>query len=226
MSRRSALISSVILLVLMSVPASAQVLLAGNWIPYRAHEDEQDRGPGPDLGDYLGIPINNAARLFAESWDASRLTLQEHQCRVHVAPYIYHGPLNLRIWEEKDPETQQVVAIKNYISTYEQTRTIWMDGRPHPSQYAPHTFMGFSTGRWEGNHLVVTTTHLKQGWLRRNGVPESDQTTMVEHFIRHDKYLTHVAIISDPVYLAEPMVRTTDFSIATQDNAAWTWPCE
>jgi len=62
--------------------------------------------------------------------------------------------------------------------------------------------------------------------LRRNGVPESDQTTMVERFIRHDKYLTHVAIISDPVYLAEPMVRTTDFSIAVQDNAAWTWPCE
>jgi glyoxylase-like metal-dependent hydrolase (beta-lactamase superfamily II) len=86
--------------------------------------------------------------------------------------------------------------------------------------------MGFSTGRWEGNHLVVTTTHLKQGWLRRNGVPESDQTTMVERFIRHDKYLTHVAIISDPVYLAEPLVRTTDFSIATQDNATWTWPCE
>ena len=53
------------------------------------------------------FPINNAARLFADSWDASRLTLQEHQCRVHVAPYIYHGPLNLRIWEEKDPETQQ-----------------------------------------------------------------------------------------------------------------------
>jgi glyoxylase-like metal-dependent hydrolase (beta-lactamase superfamily II) len=101
-----------------------------------------------------------------------------------------------------------------------------MDGRPHPSAYAPHTFMGFSTGRWEGNHLVVTTTHLKQGWLRRNGVPESDQTTMVERFIRHDKYLTHVAIISDPVYLSEPLVRTTDFSIATQDNATWTWPCE
>jgi len=125
--------------------ASAQAILAGNWNPFRAHEDEQDRGPGPDLGDYLGIPINSAARLFAESWDASRLTLQEHQCRVHVAPYIYHGPLALRIWEEKDPETQRVIAIKNYISTYEQTRTIWMDGRPHPSPFAPHTFMGFST---------------------------------------------------------------------------------
>jgi cyclase len=224
--RPFAVLPFVIAVVLWSVPASAQVMLAGNWIPYRTHEDEQDRGPGPDLGDYSGIPLNDAARLFAESWDASRLTLQEHQCRVHVAPYIYHGPLNLRIWEEKDPETQQVIAIKNYISTYEQTRTIWMDGRPHPSTYAPHTFMGFSTGRWEGNHLVVTTTHMKQGWLRRNGVPESDQTTMVERFIRHDKYLTHVAIISDPVYLAEPMIRTTDFQIATLDNQAWTWPCE
>ena len=106
---------------------------------------------------------------------------------MHVAPYIYHGPLNLRIWEEKDPETQQLIAIKNYISTYEQTRTIWMDGRPHPSPFAPHTFMGFSTGHWEGDALTVTTTHLKQGWLRRNGVPESDQTTMIEHFVRHDK---------------------------------------
>jgi hypothetical protein len=106
-----------------SSPASAQQSLVGNWNAIR-HEDEQDRGPGPDLGDYSGLPINNAARLFADSWDASRLTLQEHQCRVHVAPYIYHGPLNLRMWIEKDPDTQQVLAVKNYISTYEQTRTI------------------------------------------------------------------------------------------------------
>ena len=215
-----------LMLSLSSVPLSAQMQLSGVWNPMRTHEDEQDRGPGPDLGDYTGIPINDAARLFAESWDASRLTLQEHQCRVHVAPYIYHGPLRLRIWEEKDPETQQVIAIKNYISTYEQERTIWMDGRPHPSAFAPHTFMGFSTGVWEGDVLTVITTHLKQGWLRRNGVPESDQTTVVEHFVRHGNYFTHVAIISDPVYLAEPMIRSTDFQIAVEDNGPWLWPCE
>jgi glyoxylase-like metal-dependent hydrolase (beta-lactamase superfamily II) len=208
-----------------SAPASAQIQLSGVWNP-RTHEDQPDRGPGPDLGDYTGLPINDAARLFAESWDASRLTLQEHQCRVHVAPYIYHGPLRLRIWEEKDPETQQVIAIKHYISTYEQTRTIWMDGRPHPSAYAPHTFMGFSTGVWEGDVLKVTTTHLKQGWLRRNGVPESDQTTVVEHFVRHENYMTHLAIITDPVYLAEPLIRSTDFQIAVEDNGPWLWPCE
>jgi hypothetical protein len=40
----------------------------------------------------------------------------------HVSPY--RGPLQLRIWEERDPNTQVLIAIKNYISTYEQTRTI------------------------------------------------------------------------------------------------------
>jgi glyoxylase-like metal-dependent hydrolase (beta-lactamase superfamily II) len=227
MKVRHLLVSGMFAVVLLTDgTAFAQSPLSGNWLPMRSHEDDMDRGPGPDLGDYSGLPINDAARLFAESWDASRLTLQEHQCRVHVAPYIYHGPLNLRIWEEKDPKTQQVVAIKNYVSTYEQTRTIWLDGRPHPSPYAPHTFMGFSTGRWDGQVLTVVTTHLKQGWLRRNGVPESDQTTLFERFARHGNYLTHTVIITDPVYLAEPMIRTTDFQLSERDVANWLWPCE
>src|SRR5258708_27585301 len=91
---------------LASIPSHAQVLLSGDLTSLRAFEDEQERGPGPDLGDYAGIPINDAARLRAESWDASRLTLKEHQCRAHVVPYIYRGPHNLPIWEEKDPDTQ------------------------------------------------------------------------------------------------------------------------
>jgi cyclase len=212
--------------VLVAIPVPGQTLLSGIWTSLRGFEDDHERGQGPDLGDYLGIPINDAARLRADSWDASRLTLQEHQCRVHVAPYIYRGPLNLRIWEERDPETQQLIAIKNYISTYEQTRTIWMDGRPHPSENAPHTFMGFSTGKWEGDMLTVYTTHLKQGWLRRNGLPESDRATLIEHFIRHGNYMTHVSIVSDPVYLSEPFIRTSDYSLATQDPGNWLWPCE
>jgi len=207
-------------------PAPGQILLSGIWTSLRAFEDEQERGPGPDLGDYLGIPINDAGRLRADSWDASRLTLQEHQCRVHVVPYIHRGPHNLRIWEEKDPETQQLIAIKKYISTYEQTRTIWMDGRPHPSVNAPHTFMGFATGRWEGDMLTVTTTHIKQGWLRRNGLVQSDRATLVEHFLRHGQYMTHVSILTDPVYLTEPLIRTSDYAVATQDPGNWLWPCE
>ncbi len=110
------------------------------------------------------------------------------------------GPLNLRIWEERDPQSQRVIAIKKYISTYEQNRTIWMDERAASiAEYAAHTWMGFSTGKWEGDMLTVYTTHIKQGWVRRNGLPESDQATLVEHFIRHGDHLTHVSIVTDPI---------------------------
>ncbi|PYS26497.1 MAG: hypothetical protein DMG11_19685 [Acidobacteria bacterium] len=51
---------ALLVMAVLSAPASAQILLSGNWMSVRTHEDEQDRGPGPDLGDYLGIPINRA----------------------------------------------------------------------------------------------------------------------------------------------------------------------
>src|SRR5437762_3429132 len=148
-------------------PASAQIDLTGNWGAV-FHEDQLERVPGPALGDYLGLPINEEARAFAEAWDPSRLTVPEHQCRAHSAPYILRGPLNMRIWEERDPQTQAVVAIHMDIANFQQRRVFWMDGRPHPSPNAEHTWMGFSTAVWDGDTLVVTTTHIKQMWQRRN----------------------------------------------------------
>jgi hypothetical protein len=59
--------------------------------------------------------------------------------------------------------------------------------------------------------LKVTTTHLKEGWLRRNGVPRSEKATLIEYFIRHGEYLTLVTIVKDPVYLTEPFVRTSNW---------------
>ena len=204
--------------------AAPGVDLSGNWAPV-IHEDFPERIPGPELVNYAGLPINDGARMFALSWNASRLTLPEHQCQAHVAPYIYRGPLNLRIWEEKDPQSQQIYALRQYISTYEQNRTIWMDGRPHPPEGAAHTWMGFSTGKWEGNQLTVITTHIKEGWVRRNGLPESDQATLVEHFIRHGDHLTHVSIVTDPVYLTEPLIKTQDFNLVSQEGQNWLYPC-
>jgi cyclase len=216
----------VVLLAFVPNPALfAQILLDGEWSP-RYHEDQPERIPGPELGDYLGLPINDAARQRAQSWNASRLTLPEEQCRVHVSPYIYRGPLDFRIWQEKDPETQEVIAIKNYISTWSQTRTIWMDGRPHPPDYAPHTWMGFSTGKWEGDILTVTTTHLKTGWVRRNGLVMSDHATMTEHFIRHGDYLTHVTILQDTAYLTDPLIKSEDFVLNLHaSDASWVYHC-
>ena len=208
-------------------PAHAQADFSGVWQPLY-HEDVPERLPGPELRDYLGLPINDSARQFADSWDPSRITLPEEQCRTHVSPYIYRGPTNLRIWEEKHPKTQQLIAIKHYISTYEQTRTIWMDGRPHPGPNAAHTWMGFSTGRYQGDMLVVETTHLKQGWVRRNGLPMSDQAKMTEYYVRNGDILTHTFVLVDPVYLTEPLVKSQDFARNTRELAAgtWLWVCE
>jgi hypothetical protein len=178
------------LFLILTTTLSAQVLLTGEWQPL-THEDATERSVGPDLGDYLGIPINDAARLRADSWDASRLTLQEQQCRVHIVSYIYRGPMAFRLWEEKDPDTQQVIAIKMYISTYEQTRTVWMDGRPHPPDYAPSTYQGFSTGQWIDNAtLMYTTDHLREGFLTRTGAIRSSKATVTTLINRYAKILT------------------------------------
>jgi len=73
--------------------------------------------------------------------------------------------------------------------------------------------------------LTVTTTHLKIGWIRRNGIPRSDRATLVEHWIRHGAHLTLVSIVNDPVYLTEPFVRSTDF-METPRQQIDPYPCE
>jgi cyclase len=189
-------------------------------------EDSMERGAGPELVDYAGFPINEAGRLWALSYDPSRLTSQFHQCDGYVAPYSVRSIGNTRVWEERDPKLQTLTAIHWYSQTFEGHRIIWMDGRPHPPAYAPHTWMGFSTGTFVGNALRVETSHLKQGWLRRNGLPESDQATLVEFFVRHGDHITYTSVVNDPVFLTEPSIKTTDFFRQPLDPGGWLFPCE
>jgi hypothetical protein len=84
------------LMVLAGPPVFAQRDLAGEWAALY-HEDQPHRIPGPELGDYTGLPINDAGRLKADSWDASILTLREHQAKPHPSTYSLRGPANIRI---------------------------------------------------------------------------------------------------------------------------------
>lgn len=192
-------------------PARAQVSLVGDWSS-RVHEDSTRNDPR--IGEFAGLPLTPQALAHADAWTESRLTVIERQCVPNGAAWAFRGPAQIRIWEEKDPTTQDVIAIKTFIATFSQTRTIWMDGRPHPGNHAPHTWQGFSTGTWHGSMLTVKTTHLKRFFHRRNGVPQSDQATLTEHFIRHgNNYLTHVMMVEDPVYLTEPLVQSQNFTL-------------
>ena len=205
-------------------PAGGFYDLSGEYAP-RYHEDQPERIPGPEIADYLGLPISEAARVHGDSWNASILTLPEHQCKPHPADYAPRGPANLRIWKELDTASQRLIAFHTHISWQAPERTIWMDGRPHPPEYAAHTWQGFSTGRFEGDILTVTTTHLKLGWIRRNGIPRSDLATLTEHYYRHGDVLTLVSIINDPVYLTESFIRTTNWVADPRQQIA-PYPCD
>jgi cyclase len=203
----------------------AGIDLSGTWYP----QPGQDAGlitASGSLVEYGGIPLNEAGRLYALAWNASRIQGRQHQCMGYIPPYAYNAPGNYRIWEERDPFTQRLVAIKHYWQIAEGTRTIWMDGRPHPPAYAQHTWAGFSTGKYEGNALTVETTHLKRGWIRANGMPQSDEATLVEHFIRHGDRITYLSVVNDPVYLAESFSRTYTLMRNAKEPDSWLYACD
>lgn len=177
------------------------------------HEDELERtDPGPPLGDYLDLPINDAARYRADTYDGDMVSVLERQCIPHAAPYAMRGPSALKISTIDDPANSQVVGFI-IDGTYDGPRTIWMDGRAHPGVFSGHSWSGFSTGVWQGDTLRIDTTHIKAGYLRRNGVWFSDHVKLTEYISLHDKYLTLTSVVEDPIYLTEPLVR----------SESWVW---
>jgi hypothetical protein len=201
------------------VPAFAQMDFSGTWAPVPDEDSVRD----PLMGEFIGLPLSRAASLRAQAWNASIYTLPEWQCRPDGAVYMTRAPFQVRIWKEVDPDTREIVAfhaedLRATDSPY------YMDGRAHPSQLAPHTWGGFSTAEFEGDMLKITTTHLKENTYRRNGVPSSDQATLTQYWIRRGDILTWVIIAYDPVYLTEPMIRTTEHRLVLPANIP-PYPC-
>lgn len=203
--------------------AFAEVDLSGLWAE-RRHEDQPERGPGPSLVEYEGLPINESARQFGLAYDPSILTLEEFQCRPHPADYgTRHS--QFRMWKDVDSVTQEVVAWRTRREWQAPERTFYMDGRAHPPEFAGHSWQGFTTAKWDGDVLSAETTHLKMSYLRRNGIPRSDLATLSEHYIRNGNYLTIVAVLKDPVYLTEPMIRSSDYALDARRTIA-PYPCD
>jgi len=192
--------------------------VSGEW-GARSREDTEDRVLlGTNPGDYTGFPLNDAGRQFADHWSASILSLLTQQALPHPAQYIMRGPgPNIRVAKFTN-DAGQFIGYSLAGVYGRNDRTIWMDGRAHPPDYAEFTWDGFSTGRCERGMLVVTTTHMKYGYHRRNGVPASVKSKMTEYFVRHGTELTIMQFTEDPVYLDEILARTTDFQLNPGQN--------
>lgn len=212
----------VVLLVLVtSTPAVAQIDLTGVWAA-RNHEDLEGMLPG----DYTGLPINDEARARADAFLLSYQAMPERQCIMYTSHYVVRGPQSLQISSEIDLISGRVVAWKMSGAIDRNPRMIWMDGRSHPSPFALHTSAGFSTGKWRGETLEVTTTHLTEGALSHNGVPSSNQATIREHIVRHGDRLMIVMIVYDPIYLEEPYLRSRTWVYDPATVRLPTEPCE
>ena len=199
----------------------AESELTGSWAALGSEDLAGDTIPV----DYTGLPLNEEGRTRALTYSESQLGMIERQCQGWPAFYFVQGPFGLKIWSDAEPVKGKVVSYT--IGAWEDRApmVIWMDGRPHPSKFAEHTRAGFTTGTWEGNTLVASTTHMQAGFIRKTGPPSSDETTMTTRFYRHDDVLTVLAVIEDAVYLAEPQILTRSFQLSATELSPTGPPC-
>jgi hypothetical protein len=179
--------------------------LSGIWAP----RDDEALGDKSLPGDYSGIPINAEGRARADAWSTDTQSMIERQCIMYSGFYtVIPGPEPMKVSSRADPISGKVIAWEMSGAIVHDPRTIWMDGRAAPSKWAQHTAAGFSTGTWEGDTLVVLTTHLAWSQLEHIGIYSSDEASIHEYITRQGDTLRDTMFLYDPVYLSGPYVRS------------------
>jgi hypothetical protein len=228
MSRAQALVFGWLLAaMLVSAPASAQpsfdttyqtIDFSGEWSELAFEGAFQY-----DLGDYSGVPLNAAGRMRADSHDHTEWNLPEIQCRPHPGVFNWFYGGGVRIVKQNDPVSRELTAYHvQFLRALD--RPIYMDGRPHPPDWTPHTWAGFSTGKIVGKALVITTTHLKESYIRPNGTLFSEKAKVTEYLVINGDLLTVTTYLDDPVYLSEPFIVSVSYRRNLQQELPY-FPC-
>ena len=211
--------------------AGAPIDLTGYWVSI-VTEDWRWRMVTPPKGDVLSIPVNPEGRRVAGMWDPATDAAAGNPCKAYGAAGIIRIPGQLHItWLDDN-------TLKVETEAGTQTRQFRF-GNPQP-QGEP-SLQGHSVGLWEragtrgsntpGGNLKVVTTRLRPGYLRKNGVPYSENTVLTEyyhHMVQPDgvPWLVVITTVEDPTYLAQPYVLTTQFKKVPDASANWTpTPC-
>jgi hypothetical protein len=193
--------------------ASAPIDVTGYWVSI-VTEDWRYRMVTPAKGDYQGVPMTPDARKIADAWDPAKEEASGDLCKSYGAPALLRVPGRLHItWQDDQTLRMDSDAGK-------QTRTFHFGNWKAPA--GPHTIQGDSVAEWEGGGrgstdgaMKATTTNLKAGFLRKNGVPYSENTTMTENFMRFsdgtDEWFTVGTIVEDPTYLNQSFITSSNF---------------
>lgn len=206
----------------------------GYWVSIITH-DWVYRMTVPQRGQYTDIPINAAARQFADSWSAEKDEAAGKQCEAYGAAVIMQVPERLQIrWQ--DPNTLRVDTDAGL-----QTRLLRF-GPSAEAQHTPPSWQGESIARWmiyapgrggrggqsQGRRygwLKISTTNMLPGLLRKNGLPYSAQTRMEENWVLNieddgDQWLQVTTAVDDPMYLSSPLVQDAIFR-KEADGSKW-----
>jgi hypothetical protein len=201
-----------------AVPARAEVDLSGSWAGIAMGDDALLPA------DFTGIPYNEAGREKGLGYSQSQISMPERVCSFYTQTQLFGGPFGLKILKQAGNDGKTAAWV---LAGWEDRApmTIWVDGRPRASASAPHDKSGFTTGYWDGDTLVSYTTHMKTGFIRRNGAPHSDQATMTIHYLLHGDMLTLAAMLEDPVYLSEPLYWSRTFRRTQGEVVLLDGPC-
>ena len=221
---------------------AAPVDFTGSWVSV-VTEDWRWRMVTPIKGDFASIPLNAEGRRIGLLWDPAKDEAKGEACRAYGAPAIMRVPGRLHITWQDD----RTLKIETDSGT--QTRLFHFDGKP-PAQARP-SWQGYSVATWEqplrgtgtplpglgatrqgagGRSLEVTTTQLRDGYLRKNGPPYSANVVLSEYYDlskerNGETWFVVTTIVEDPRYLTEPFVTSTNFKKEV-DSSKWSpTPC-
>jgi hypothetical protein len=216
--------------------AIAPVDFSGQWVSV-VTEDWRFRMVLPPKGDYAGVPLSASGRKAADSWDPAKDERANEQCKAYGAPAIMRAPGHIRIsWADEDTlEIQTDAGTQTRLFYFKEpkakggdwqgvSRASWMPaGSPMPTG----SRAGNSENPLQPTTLKVVTTKLRSGYLRKNGVPYSDNAILTEYYDRTTEpdgtsYLIVTAVVEDPTYLNQEFITSSHFR--KQDNTSGWMP--
>jgi len=220
--------------------AAAPIDLTGYWVSI-VSEDWRYRMVTPAKGDYQGVPVTPDAVKIAEAWNPEADTAAGNQCRSYGAPAIMRVPGRVRLtWDGER-------ALKLEADAGTQTRLLNFDASTSSGQARAKgeaSWQGDSVAEWDmqpagrgaaagtprRGSLKVVTTNLKSGYLRKNGIPYSDDAKLTEYFdvVRGrngDVLLMVTSIVDDAKYLRQPFIVTTQFKKQADAKGWEPTPC-
>jgi hypothetical protein len=217
--------------------AAAPFDLSGNWVSV-VTEDWRWRMVLPRKGDYSSVPLSNEGRKVADAWDPSKAA--SDGCKPYGGAAIMRVPGRLRVAWEND------TTLRIDTDAGQQTRLLNFDKAVKPA--ASRTWQGHSVAEWDLirqpgglgvslqhapsriGALKVVTTNLRAGYLRKNGVPYSEDSVVTEYFDRFSAYdadwMTVLTVVDDPRYLNQPFLTSTHFKRETDASKWMPVPCE